>query len=103
MTTLLDRRAQFHQQALTSHVTQYDAAYRSMIEGTAGKLLAQGSGAAQASSQAHGVLYNMIQRQAAMLSFVDDFWLLGLIFLAVIPLMLFMKKAKPATEAVAAH
>ena len=74
-----------------------------MVDGTAGKLLAQGSGSAQASSQAHGVLYNMIQRQAAMLSFVDDFWLLGVIFLAVIPLMLLLKKAKPPEGPVAAH
>jgi hypothetical protein len=30
-----------------------------------------------------------------MLAFVDSFWVLGIIFLAVIPLMFFIKKAGP--------
>ena len=34
-------------------------------------------------------------RQASMLAFVDSFWVLGVIFLSVIPLMFFMKKAEP--------
>jgi len=37
-----------------------------------------------------------------MLAFVDAFWLLGLTFLALMPLMFLMKKAKPHTGPVAA-
>jgi DHA2 family multidrug resistance protein len=100
---LLERRAQFHQQALAGHVTPYDPAYRSMVDGTAGHLMVQGSSAAQASAQAHGIVYSLLQRQSAMLAFVDDFWLLGVVFLAVIPLMLLMKKTKPVEGPVTAH
>ena len=56
---------------------------------------AQGSDPAQAASQAQGLLYGMLQRQATMLAFVDDFWLMGIAVLAMIPLMFLMKKTKP--------
>ncbi len=37
----------------------------------------------------------MVQQQSMMKAFVDNFWLLGVIFLAVIPLMLFVKRVAP--------
>jgi hypothetical protein len=43
-----------------------------------------------------------ISRQAAMLSYVDCFWLLGVVFGAMVPLVFFMKKVKPG-RAAAAH
>jgi len=49
------------------------------------------------------VLYNLVQRQSAMLAFLDNFWLLGVVFLAVIPLMFFMKRARPQPGAVPVH
>ena len=45
--------------------------------------------------QAEGMIYAQMQRQAQMLSFVDNFWLMGVVCLAVIPLMFLMKKIKP--------
>jgi hypothetical protein len=44
--------------------------------------------------QAHGVPYGMAQRQASMLSFIDAFWMLALLFLGPIPLMFIMKKTR---------
>jgi len=65
---------------------------------------AQGSDPPQAATQAQGLLYGMIQRQAAMQAFLDCFWLMGAIFLCIIPLMFLMKKARPQKgPAVAAH
>jgi hypothetical protein len=49
------------------------------------------------------LLYGLIQRQATMLAFVDTFWLLGLTFLALIPLMFLMKKATPHKGPLATH
>jgi len=37
----------------------------------------------------------MVQRQATLLSYLEDFRLLAFTFLAVIPLMLFMKRIRP--------
>jgi len=47
------------------------------------------------------MIYNMVQQQAAMLSFNEVFWALGVLFLAVIPLMFLMKKTGPAKGPVA--
>ena len=47
------------------------------------------------------MIYNSMQQQAAMLSFNEVFWILGVAFLAVIPLMFLMKKTGPVKGAVA--
>ena len=45
-----------------------------------------------ATNQAYVVLYGMVQRQAAMVSFVTIFRLLGLLFFVMLPLVLLMRK-----------
>ncbi|MBI4167060.1 MAG: DHA2 family efflux MFS transporter permease subunit [Acidobacteria bacterium] len=95
VTTLLARRAQIHQSTLVSHVTPLDAPYQAAIAGTSRFLMQQGSSATQAAQQAQGLIYGNLVRQSTMLAFIDTFWLLGLTFLAMIPLMFLMKTAKP--------
>jgi DHA2 family multidrug resistance protein len=95
VTTMLARRAQIHQQILVGHVTPLDQAYRSAISGASHFLMQQGSNATQALHQAQGLIYGNLVRQATMQAFVDTYWLLGLTFFAMIPLMFFMKTAKP--------
>ena len=38
-----------------------------------------------------------------MLSFIDNFWMLGVIFLGMMPLLLFMKKAEPPKGPLTGH
>ena len=94
-TTLIARREQFHQQRLIEHLSPLDAPYQSALHNTTQMLITKGSDPAQAAAQAHGMIYNMLQQQAAMLSFNEVFWGLGVLFLAVIPLMFLMKKTGP--------
>ena len=58
-----------------------------------------GSSMSHAASQAQTMIYNTVQRQAAMMSFIDNFKMLGVVFFAVIPVMLMMKRPRgqPAT------
>jgi DHA2 family multidrug resistance protein len=54
--------------------------------------------------QAYGVLYQTLQQQAALLAYVDNFRLLALICLALVPIIFLFKKAKgPAPAGMAAH
>jgi len=94
VTTMLDRRAQFHMARLTDRVNELSAAYHNMLNGIQVRLVSAGSTAANASAQAHGMIYGTIQRQAAMLAFLDNFKMLGIIFLAVIPILVLMRKPK---------
>jgi MFS transporter, DHA2 family, multidrug resistance protein len=103
VTTLLDRRTQFHQSRLTENVNDYSAAYRNTMNGLQTKLVSAGSTAAHAAAQAHGMIYNTIQRQAAMLAFLDNFKMLGSVFLGVLPILLMMKKPKAHAGGVPVH
>ena len=91
VTTMLARRAQFHQSVLVSHLTPYDFAYREMLRGAGQATMAHGTAAALAPHQAQGMLYGLVQRESAMMAFVDNFWLLAVTFLALIPVMLLVK------------
>ena len=97
VTTMLDRRAQVHQSQLAEHVNTFSAAYRNMLNGTQLRLVSVGSGLAHAASQAQQMIYGTVQRQAAMLAFIDNFKMLGVVFFAVIPILLLLKK--PARRA----
>ena len=103
VTTMLDRRSQFHQARLMEHVNDYSAAYRNMLNGTQARLISAGSTAAHAGAQAHGMIYGTIQRQAAMLAFLDNFKMLGWVFFAVIPILVLMKKPKARAGSVPVH
>jgi DHA2 family multidrug resistance protein len=103
VTTMLQRRAQVHQQRLIDHVNTLSAAYHNAINGTQARLVSAGSGLARASDQAHGIIYNTVQRQSAMLAFIDNFKMLGVIFLAVIPVLLLLKKPKTQAGNVPVH
>jgi MFS transporter, DHA2 family, multidrug resistance protein len=103
VTTMLARRAQVHQAVLVSHLTPLDAPYRAALQGASSYLATQGANATQALTQAQGLLYGNLVRQATMLAFVDTFWLLGLIFIGMIPTLLLMKKVRTQEGPVAAH
>jgi DHA2 family multidrug resistance protein len=92
VTTLLARRAQFHQHVLVSHLTPYDLPYREAVTHAAAMLQARGGSAPDAAGQAHGLLYGTMLRESSMLAFSDAFWLMAVLFLAVVPLMFFMKR-----------
>jgi DHA2 family multidrug resistance protein len=96
VTTILSRRAQYHQTVLVSHMTPYDAAYQNALAHTAAAIQAGGASAPDAAAQAQGALYGVLQKQSHMLAFSDAFWIMGMLFLAVIPLMFLLKKSPPA-------
>lgn len=90
--TMLVRRQQATVNLLGSHVTPYAPAARSMFERLRAAFIASGADATTAGRRATATMFSMVQRQAAMVSFVSIFQLLGLIFIALLPLLLFMKR-----------
>jgi hypothetical protein len=49
------------------------------------------------------MIYNTVQRQAVMLAFIDNFKMLGIVFFAIIPVLLLMKKPRAAAGTVPVH
>ena len=103
VTTMLDRRAQLHMARLTERANELSAAYHNALNGIQLRLVSAGSTAAHATAQAHAMIYGTIERQAAMLAFLDDFKMLGLVFFAVIPILILMKKPKIGGGGVPVH
>ena len=103
VTTLLSRRSQVHTNILGSHVTPFDERSRMMLLRLKQALMARGLDAATAAKSAYGTVFGLVQRQATLISFVECFWLLGIIFLAAVPLLFLMKRPKPHAAPVAAH
>jgi MFS transporter, DHA2 family, multidrug resistance protein len=94
VTTMLERRTQFHMGQLMERVNAMSAAVRNTLNGFSAVLISNGATAPEAANRAHGMIYGMVQKQAAMLAFVDNFKMLGVIFFAVIPVLLFLKRPK---------
>ena len=66
-------------------------------------LVAHGSDPAAAAHQAYGAVWGMVLRQASMISFVDTFRAMGIVFLLVIPLVFLMKRPKGQGRGAAMH
>jgi len=85
VTTILARRAQFHQNMLSYHATNYDPAFRDQLNGLSGQLLHSGASAPDAQVQAYGRLYQSLQVQSQTLAYIDTFMVLavaaGIMFL----------------------
>jgi DHA2 family multidrug resistance protein len=93
--TMLARWRQSSGVVLGANVTPYDEATRSALAQIKASLVAAGVDATTAAARAYGVVYGMVQRQAAIVSFVTIFRLLGIICLVMIPLVFVMRRAKP--------
>ncbi len=94
MTTFLARRQQVHQNQLIGHVTPSDLRTREALQGLQRFFYQHGVSAHDAMQKSLGALYGMVQRQAAMLSFVEAFWVMGVIFWAMLPLLLLLRNAR---------
>jgi len=98
VTTMLERRTQFHQNMLSSHLSDANPAMQAALQGMAQKLQAAGLDAAAAMQRAQASLQGTLIRQATMLAYLDNFWLLGVAMLCLIPLVFLMKKPAPGGE-----
>jgi len=94
VTTMLDRRSQFHQNVLSGNLQGGNVRYQAALHHLTQLFTARGEATTRALSGAHAVVYQQLQRQAMMLSFVDNFRLMGMICLAVVPLLFVMKHKK---------
>jgi MFS transporter, DHA2 family, multidrug resistance protein len=96
VTTILSRRAQFHQARLTEVASASNPAFQQALT-AAGHVAGPDSG-----TRNYGLVLRQLQSQAQALSYIDCFWVLGIAFGVLTPLVFFMKKARPG-GASAAH
>jgi DHA2 family multidrug resistance protein len=99
VTTQLERRTQAHTARLMEHVNPFSLAYQKVVAGFTTTFVSAGSSHAGATERATGMVYGVVQKQAAMLAFLDNYKMLGVVFLMVLPVMLLLKRPKGAVNA----
>jgi DHA2 family multidrug resistance protein len=100
VTTVLSRRAQFHQNRLVEHLTPFDRDYQIFSEHSSQILQYKGLPDALSDQGGLSILYKELLRHASMLSFNDAFRLVSIIMICVLPLVFFMKKRRPGSSPV---
>jgi DHA2 family multidrug resistance protein len=98
LTTLLIHRQQVNQSYLVQHITVFTLPHMQMPGG-----LNMGHEFAMGHKHSMMMLYGMVQRQAAMLSFNDIYRMLCMLIILLVPAFLFLKRDTRNLPAQAGH
>ena len=77
--------------------------YQDTLRQVTDYFIAQGNSALQANQQAVAWIGQQIQNQASLLAYMDTFWVLMLVALAMVPLAIVLRKVKLGDGGPAAH
>ena len=103
VTTMLERRTQYHQSVLVANLTSADAGVRGFVSQASQYLVTRGTSGPDAVHQAYGLIGSAMNQQASMLAFMDCFHLLGLIVIIGLPLAFLIRRFEIGKAAGAAH
>ena len=103
VTTMLARGAQTHQALMVGHLAPDNPAFRQQLD-AANRLLSHHADPVTASHQAYNAVYSLLDQQAHLWAFVDNFFIFGAMALITMPLIfLFKRVTAPAKTAGTAH
>lgn len=103
VTTMLERRTQYHQSVLVSHLTSADGAVQQFVNQASRYLLTRGTSGSDAIHQAYGLASSLMTQQATMLAAMDCFHLLGVVVILGLPLAFTIRRFEIGQAAGAAH
>jgi MFS transporter, DHA2 family, multidrug resistance protein len=95
VTTLLARRAQVHQVALSQHTSRFDRSLQNNVKALSLRLAHSGVSAADASKRAYGLLYRAAGKQAETLAYIDIFLVLTIAASIMFLLSFIVRKNDP--------
>ncbi len=91
VTTLLARRAQFHQEHLAAHLSPLDRNLQLAFPQLSQTLQERGLDPGLLQQGTLGSIYNQLLQQASMLSFNDVFFVLSILMILILPLVFIMR------------
>jgi len=103
VSTLVARYSQKEINMLGANITPYNPKARALMSHLEAGMKAHGSGSETAARQSYGAVFGMIERQATMLSYVDVFQILAVIFVLMVPLVMLMRKPSHAVKPAPVH
>ncbi|MDF7811116.1 DHA2 family efflux MFS transporter permease subunit [Hymenobacter sp. YC55] len=98
ITTLIARRAQFHQSRIIDSLNFSNPNYEAGVQSLASTQATVGGSLAEATERAQATIYGAVQLQANILSYIDSFYLLGFACLLSVPLVFLMRANKPGQD-----
>jgi len=101
--TLLERHTQIHTNSQGTNVNPYNPAAMDMMNNMKQSIIMRTGDAAFAAKQSTAMMFGMVQQQATMMAFNDDFRFMMCMFLAMLPLVLLMKRPTKQGGEVAVH
>jgi DHA2 family multidrug resistance protein len=93
-TTLLARRSQQHQSQLAGHLHAWSVDTTGRLQDWTEHFMSQGADSFTATRRAMAMLYRSLVQQSQVLAYMDEFWLLSIISLAVLPIIPFMRRVR---------
>jgi DHA2 family multidrug resistance protein len=103
ISNVLWRREQFHQTRLVDQALPSSAQYQDTLHQMTNYFIGQGSPLIEAQQQTIAWVGQQVQLQASFLAYMDAFWVLTLIALAMVALGLSLRKVKLGGGAPAGH
>jgi DHA2 family multidrug resistance protein len=91
--TIQERRDQFHSLRLGESLDPFNAALRSFLDQASGPFLQQTGDPVAAQQLALQALANLRQQQASALAYFDVFWVLAVVMVALVFVVLLMKRS----------
>jgi MFS transporter, DHA2 family, multidrug resistance protein len=102
-TTIIARSSQGFINTLGRHVNPYNPAAQATLEQMRAYFMSRGSDMVTATREAYAAVYGTVQQQAALLSYLNEFKFFGAVFLAMLPLILLMRRPARGGGPVAMH
>ena len=94
VTTFLSRQMMTHRGDLISHYNITDPSFQSRVDGMQRNFMSKGFSMDRAASASYQSLEGMVMKQSAVLSYMDVFLYIGILFLLCIPFVLLVKRKK---------
>ena len=95
VTTMIARRAQYHQAVLVENVTSGNPTFLKGFSGLQEALIRSGYSGDDAQLRAHATLYRTLQQQATTLAYIDAFWVLAFAAAVMFALSFTLKTNEP--------
>ena len=94
--TYLERNIAYNRVALLPNISLYDTETQQRIQAFTQNFMSKGYSFMQAQKQAYQALDFTLMKQASLITYAQTFTMLGLFFLACIPLLIFIKRIRNA-------
>jgi len=95
VTTIIERRSQFHQVYLVANVAAGRPGLASQVSGLTARLIASGMNAEKAATQAYALVFRNVLAQATTLAYIDTFMVLAAGAAIMFVLSFALKKNEP--------